>query len=857
MYPLRWKNCRMERTDSMRKGVIKSLVLIAVFCLTVVVTSFLTHKNNIDLTTTMAEASLPMVYLQENDTDINELYGYTAEMDGTKVRDAIAPLGEDLKLPVTIKVYQNQIESISYEVRMMDMERLMEEDKIDSFSQKDGKIYLSLQLQNILEEEQEYMLVLKIRCDGKDVYYYTRIIRDSNYYVKESVDFVMNFHKQTFEKDNSESLATYLEPNDQGDNTTLQKVTINSSLNQVTWAEFQGKPLEIPVPSIKEIGSFSNTIVLDYVLTAPGEDGSVEYYNVEEYYRVRYSSTNNRMHLLNYERTMNELFRGENGSVKNGGISLGIRSQDVEYMSNERGSVVAFVQEGELWSYSSDSSQLSRIYGFRSAEGIEERENNDQHQIKIIKIDETGTMDFVVYGYMNRGIHEGRTGIGVFHYDSVGDTVEEELFVPSNKSFEVLNTEWGNIFYVSDGNIFYLLADDSLYCVDLYSRESRKVVTGLEAGRYAVSENGRFIAWQDSENRYSAKSLHVMDLEGEEMREIKAEKGECLLPIGFLQNDFVYGAAKETDIVNDEAGNTQFPMYRILVVDEKSVVEKEYHKDGYYVSRAYVENETVFLDQVYHNGTGYVPADRANIKNYQLESTRLITVETVQTELKQCQINLKFAEEGEEIKEPVIRVPKEVLVEEDRSVELNTESEQEIYYVYSSGKILLSTPFVTEAIQAADSSMGVVIGNGQKYIWRRGRKSSQDAPAEVTVDTSFAGSGSTARCLTSILQIEGSSVDVEGMLNQGETPKQILTEALADYKVIDLTGCSVNQILYYVSLGTPIFSIVNNEAVLIVGYDEHNVILYNPQTNATYKMGQQDSNTMFQSAGNVFLGYIE
>lgn len=841
----------------MRKGVIKSLVLIAVFCLTVVITGFLTHKNNIDLTTTMAEASLPMVYFQENGTDINELYGYTAEMDGTKVRDAIVPLGADLKLPVTVKVYQNQIENISYEVRTMDMERLMEEGAIDSFSQKDGKIALSLQLQNILEEGQEYMLVLKLACDGKDVYYYTRIIRDSNYYVKESVEFAMDFHEKTFQKDNAGSLATYLEPNDEGDNTTLQKVTINSSLSQVAWADFQGERLEIPVPSIKEIGSFSNTIVLKYVVAAPGENGAMEYYSVEEYYRVRYSSTNNRMHLLDYERTMNELFRGENGSVKDGSLSLGIRSRDVEYMSNERGSVAAFVQEGELWSYNSDNSQLSRIYGFRGAEGTEERENNNQHQIEIVKIDETGTMDFVVYGYMNRGIHEGRTGIAVFHYDSVGNTVEEELFIPSDKSYEVLKAEWGNIFYVSDGNVFYLLADDTLYGVDLYSRESRKAVKGLEPGRYAVSENGRFIAWQDSESRYNAKTLNVMDLEGEEIREIKAEKGEYLLPIGFVQNDFVYGAAKEADVVNDGAGNTQFPMYRIVVIDEKSEVAKDYQKDGYYVSRAYVENETIFLDRVSRNETGYVPAAQDTIKNQQLESSRLITVETTQSEPKKCQVNLVFAEEGEENQEPQIRMPKEVLVEDNRSVELNAESEQEIYYVYSGGKILLSTPFVSDAVHAADASMGVVIGNQQKYIWRRGRKSAQPAPGEVIVDPSLAGTSSTARCLTAMLQTEDISMDVEGLLNQGETPRQILTEALADYKVIDLTGCTVEQVLYYVSLGTPVFSIVNNEAVLIVGYDEHNVILYNPQTNAVYKAGQQDSSAMFQAAGNVFLGYIE
>lgn len=153
--------------------------------------------------------------------------------------------------------------------------------------------------------------------------------------------------------------------------------------------------------------------------------------------------------------------------------------------------------------------------------------------------------------------------------------------------------------------------------------------------------------------------------------------------------------------------------------------------------------------------------------------------------------------------------------------------------------------------------MGVVIGDQQKYIWRRGRKSSQPVVGAVSVDLSQTGESSAARCLTAILQTEGISMDVEGLLTQGETPKQILTEALTDYKVIDLTGCNVEQVLYYVNLKTPVFAVVNNEALLIVGYDEHNTILYNPETNTTYKMGLQDSKTMFDAAGNVFLGYIK
>lgn len=842
----------------MRKGLIKTVVLILVFCVTVGITGLFSHQDSMDMTSEMAPATLPVVYLQREDTRINELYGYTSERDGTGMRDTITPLGKELSLPVVIKTCQNQIDEVVYEVRTMNMERLIENGNLADFSEKNGEIHLSLQFQNILEEDTEYMLVLSVKYREKQVYYYTRIARESDCYIGESLEFVKDFHDQTFDKEYADNLATYLEPDSMGDNTTLQKVTIHSSLRQVSWADFEGERLEQPVPSVKEMGSSYNTIILPYVLTAAGENGEVEYYNVEEYYRVRYDQQAGRMYLLNFERTMNQIFRGENGRVERNKMLLGIRSSDVEHMTNEKGNIIAFVQEGELWSYNNDSNSLSQVYSFRSPEGISDRENHSAHQIQIMKIDETGSMDFVVYGYMNRGLHEGQTGICVFHYDSVGNTIEEELFIPYYKSPEMLKAEWGNLFYVSDGNIFYLLADDVLYRIDLAARDARQVMEGLKTGSYAVSEDGRYIAWQEKGEQNQAHTLKIMDLEGEETRTIEGDEGEYLKPVGFVESDFVYGAARKEDIVTDAAGNTRIPMYRIVIVDKKSQVIKDYQKSGYYVSKAYVEQETIFLDREIRTETGYESVEQDTIKNQQLESSRKIILETTQTEKKQCQVRIVLGASSEETaRQPQVVVPKEVVLKEKRVVKLDSGSEQETYYVYSGGKILLSTPSLKEAIISADQSMGVVIGQEQKYIWQRGRKSVQPAIGPGTVDLAGVSDNPASRCLTYLLRTEEINIDVDDLVAQGETPRQILEEALNGRKVIDLTGCGVEQVLYYVNLNTPVFAMVEQGAVLIVGYDEHNTLLYYPDLNVVRKMGRQDSNTMFEEAGNVFLGYIE
>ncbi len=841
----------------MRKSIIKILILLLVSLTTVVFMGLFTHQSEVDLTSEMASATLPTVCLERKDVRINELYGYRQEMDGTAMRDTVTPLQEDLVLPVVVKTYQNHIEGISYEVRSMDMKRLIEDGEISSFDQDNGEIKVKLQFENILEQEMEYVLVIKVISGGDPVYYYTRIIPEKDYYAEESLDFVMNFHTQTFDKGQAGNLATYLEPDGQGDNTTLQKVTIHSSLSQVSWGDFEGKRLQPPVPSIKEMSSSYNTIVLRYVVTAAGDNGEVEYYNVEEYYRVRYNSVNSRMYLLNYERTMNQIFRGENGIVDKNRLFLGISSPNVKYMANERGNIIGFVQEGELWLYNSDSHELSQVFSFLAPEGISERENNAQHQIQIMRIDETGSMDFVVYGYMNRGHHEGETGIGVFHYDSLGNTVEEEIFLPSDRSYEMLKADWGQIFYVSDENMFYLLADGQLYRIDLSSRQAESIIPDLRAGSYSVSRDGRYIAWQEQKKDVS-KSLKVMDLEGEEVRTIKGNGSEYLKPVGFVESDFIYGAARADEVSRDYAGNARFPMYKITIVDKDSKIIKEYQKEGYYVSNAYVEQDTIFLNREMRTENGWVPTEQDTIKNQQLASSRLITVDTVVTEKKQTQILLVLSEgEAEPAKNPQVKIPREVVLEEERKVVLETAKQEENYYIYRGGRILLSSNSVTEAILRADENMGVVIGANQKYIWRRGRNTSQTMIGPGTIDTDGVSENSVARCLNYLLKTEELNIDVEDFLARGETPREILTEALDERKILDLSGCSVSQVLYYVNLGTPVLAMVGEEAVLIIGYDEHNTILYRPEENTAKKMGLQDSDTFFGGAGNIFLGYIE
>lgn len=64
------------------------------------------------------------------------------------------------------------------------------------------------------------------------------------------------------------------------------------------------------------------------------------------------------------------------------------------------------------------------------------RDIRTEHDIKIIRVEDNGDVDFVLYGYMNRGDHEGMVGVGAYHYNNDQNVVEEKVFIPSTESFE-------------------------------------------------------------------------------------------------------------------------------------------------------------------------------------------------------------------------------------------------------------------------------------------------------------------------------------------------------------------------------------------------------------------------------------
>ena len=106
-------------------------------------------------------------------------------------------------------------------------------------------------------------------------------------------------------------------------------------------------------------------MLLEYDVSCTGEENETDMYTVREFFRVR--KNNGQMYLLNYDRTMEQIFDGSKNVLSEKGILLGITDPDVPYVVSSHGKIVAFVQADELWNYDKEQDQLSLLFSFRDA----------------------------------------------------------------------------------------------------------------------------------------------------------------------------------------------------------------------------------------------------------------------------------------------------------------------------------------------------------------------------------------------------------------------------------------------------------------------------------------------------------
>ena len=840
----------------MNKKWIKPLVLAIVFIGSLVSFSLVTNKSQTDMTTSLAEATLPVVSFSYQGSTVNELFGYVNEMVDTNMRGNITPVGDDRMLHIVVDTDGVEVSELQYEIRSMDGTRLVVKNATKDFSRAGNQLKADVELENILQDNEEYALKLTLQGKKQPIYYYTRVIKEKGLDADKYLNFALDFHSHTFARDEDGSyFANYVE-NATGDATNLGYVDLTCTVRQIKWRNLICNPVTPLDIAFQEINDDYTALTIRYILSTVTSDGENQYYDVEEYYRLRQGAK--QMYVLDYERTAEEIFNPE-GTILSGGnsIQLGITPGDVEYDYNEVGNRIAFVQAGELWGYDASNNLLSKIFSFREQEDFDPRDNLNQHDIKIMNVDEAGSVDFIVFGYMNRGKHEGEVGLSVFHYDGLARTVEEEAYLPCNSSYGILGSELGQFLYESDGRMVYLVLNHTMYSIDLNTKETKEAISDLTEGDYFASVSNRYFTWIDAGKTYQSETLHLIDLSSGKISDITVGNGEVIRPMGFIGEDLIYGVANASDVVKNAAGNAVFPTKKLYIVGSENTKDilKEYAPSDGYVGTVTVDGYLISMQLIQRNEGQFVVVGENQIMNKEADKDTVVYLKSYGDQERQKLYQIAFTGQAKAGKTKLV-TSKEVITQDNRAVEIQRDPDVTRYYVYAKGDVLYSGDQIATAIRKANENNAIVVNQKQQYVWQQGRSVYKDPLNGLSVAASDLESGTIVQAISGMIQWEGKTGSVSDMIAQGNSPEDVLVTMLPEYEILNLSGCSVDEMFYYVNNGTPVFALTSQDtAVLLTGYTSSLVYYYDPATHTTQKMATQDANNIFSQAGNVFLAY--
>lgn len=838
----------------------KAGILTTVFVLAILISSLVLNQGTSDITVGLSDPDLPRVAFEVRNQRVNALEGYVDEMDITAMRDTITPISDNGLLNMYLETGGQEITGIRYEVYSLNGEEVYLQNAVKELSEDQ----VTLELGNALPEGiQEAVLRVALRVgsdEEKEIFYYTRIERQDELSVKECMDFAKDFHETTFTRDKNDEIAWYLEPDETADNTTLQTVNIHSNLFHVCWGDLAPEVSTEVEWSIKESNTVYTSLLAKYQVTAVGDREETETYNVREFFRVRCSG--GEMYLLDYNRTMNEVFNGDLKIVDKDGIVLGLSESEVAYEANAKGTVVSFVQDRDLWTYNRKKNELSLVFSFANMEGYDVRSRNDEHQIRIISVDNSGNTTFAVYGYMNRGEHEGQVGVDVYYFDIAKNAVQEKAFIPSTKAFAIAEDELGKMVYFNqEQQLLYVLAGGVLYQVDLEKNDQEILAENLEEGQYVVSDDGHLMAFQPEGELNTAQEVCVLNLANGESYTVNASReeegtedtgwhfagfgrrddkdetpAEAVRPLGFVYNDFVCGYLRTEDQGTTVAGDAISPMYELEIRDTSNKIKKNYKQDGIFISDVLIEKGFMTVNRLSKNEGVYTGIAQDYVTNNEERKESKVTAEAFSTVLKEKQMRLTFADEIEEFSPKILR-PKKVMETQPITISFDDKVKTDKFYVYGVGKLAAVYDKAAYAIQKAEQISGVVISSEQSYIWEKGNRDLVYY-TEAAAFQKAEGQSSTEACM------------------------QYLEEYAAQYmpgaKRIDLTGCTLNQVLYIISKGMPVIMMTDpGHAVLLTGYDYDTVTYMDPDNGQELTVSMEQMDVVAAGGGNTFIGFVK
>ncbi len=846
----------------MRPVIRKILILGGIFLVTLGIFLFLSTGSESDETsyTLMESERLPVVSFGAEGEQVNKLFGCVEEQNEGTLLNVITPLAADRGLPLTIQTQGSTLTAITYEVRRIGDRGLIEQNTLSNWDTEGETVSAVIPVKDLIDKGREYELIVRLTTEHHSrVSYYSRILWDEDLKTEKMLEYVTDFHASTFSSDEAEKYAINWEVDNTADNETLSFVNIHSNFRQLTYRDLKPEPYGTPELYILEMDRQFGSFLVRSQVTADSEDGTKQLYFVEEFFCLQWSDERNAQnttpfYLMSYERRMSQRFAPGRESISGRGLHFGIvAADDVAITASPDKKTYAFTENGDLWVFSRADSEYTEIF---TLHGENEIRVNNEYRIKVLEVTDEGDVIFLAYGYMNRGPHEGMTGVSVFRYRKETNDLTEMKFIRSRNGSSVMEKEIETLA-VKHGARLYFLLDDTVFVLSDSGGELQRMVENAGRHSLCVNDGQTAIAWTPDGDARRAESIQLLYLESGKTQGLTAAEGEYLQAHGFIDNDFVVSFGREKDI--RPAGlQRSYPCYALTINAEDGSEAVRYQYKGIYVTGVTV-------------GQGQVALERAKLADGELVQIEDDVLLQNASPAQDTGLTLKFEKLEKREKVGIFaidgldndvrvsrRVPQGIVYSRGMEQASAEEDLSQYYYAYGSGRLQGIYEEAGPAIAAVNAKMGSVADRTGSRVWHRTAKD----PARVTLSVSpNAEVGQDAelmeKLLGAVFRYEGVEADVTALTERGLSAREILEQGLGA-QTLDLEGCLVKQLYLFLAKGSPILAVDHKgDARLIVGYDASNILLFDPNGGNPVRLGAELAEKQFAESGSVFLTYVK
>ncbi len=765
----------------------------------------------------MAEPTLPTIMCEFEGGEINRLYGYSNEMEAKYMRDTIYCLQDTYSFDIKISTYGKSIYRILYQVLDIENNSLIQDAEAKNIEKDGDEIRATVTIDNMIEENKEYTLVIRLASlTDEYIYYYMRVLKDSTPDIDGHIAFVKWINESIYDGTRKNELSPYLDITTDGTGTwDFGTVELTSTIEHFTWENMnveKTSDIEINLVDVDDDLAFFR---VNYEVGYKLDTIVPQHFYVSEYYRTRISD--GRTYLLSYERAVDEIFEPTAESVSATELHFGIQSSRAyNRRCSMNGKYNCVVINGSLWEINTETKQIISVFSFiRDISDI--RQKYSEHSINILNVDDNGNIDFIVSGYMNSGLHEGESGVGLYIYDAARGRTGERLFIPSDVPFQVLKHTVGKLFYLNQDGIFYIMIDSDLYAVNPEANTSEHIAGNLYDGTFKISGDNKRIAWQTDGKVNDAAQIVCYDMDTGESYSVSAGKGKAIKVMGFLDKDMVYGEGNKNSILEHSDDTACLLMDKLIVVDENGRRSEETDGNGYVFYSSVQEYNRIVINRYLVSEGSYIDAEPFTVFATNLEEYPEMIFDTQFEETKKTTVLLYFSNRmpAAGALNVISRTPAYFSTEEVTGVKKMMSSNWK-YATYGEGRLQGLFEGPADAVNLAYATTGVVLKENGAYFYRRGMRASY-------------------------IEIQAATI-------------QAAIEKFRKGEVTNITGITWDEALTFIGRRMPLFWELNGATYVTTGYTvSDQFILMNIDTGEVIYMAVEDFPDAFQKTGRLFV----